>query len=126
MPVISVKKSNILYHLQHCAPGSEEEVNLLKQLRGLTEDARIDEKQCAEEIGNMVNNFSFNAISLAVALGTQHRTLQQGFTRVCVAWICYLAKQEHFDLRNEASVKMAKQIAKCEDQGLVNMALPYI
>lgn len=44
------------------------------------------------------------------AMSRQHRTLQQGFTRLVVAWILDLSKREHYDPRNEASVMLAKKI----------------
>ena len=54
-------------------------------------------------------------------MGREHRTLQQGFTRLCRAWFLYLASLEecHYDLRNEASVELAKKIkATLEDNPL--------
>jgi hypothetical protein len=42
------------------------------------------------------------------AMGKEHRTGQQGFTRLCVAWLEHLASVEHFDDRNKASVELAK------------------
>jgi len=39
----------------------------------------------------------------------QHRTLQQGFTRLCVAWLKRLAEPDyHYDDRNKASVRLAR------------------
>jgi hypothetical protein len=48
------------------------------------------------------------------ALYQEHRTLQQGVGRCMVAWIDHLASLEdgHYDLRNEGSVMLAKQIVQ--------------
>jgi len=56
----------------------------------------------------------------------EHRTLQQGFTRVLVAWIRHLAslKENWYDLRNEASVKLAKKIM--ESVPYESLFLPFI
>lgn len=43
----------------------------------------------------------------------EHRTLQQQMTQVCVMWLKHLATLEEndgYDLRNEASVKLAKRL----------------
>ena len=46
------------------------------------------------------------------AMQREHRTLQQSFTGLCLAWISHLASQPDyaFDLRNEASRAVAKKI----------------
>lgn len=39
----------------------------------------------------------------------EHRTLQQSFTRLCVAWLTHLGRDvQLYDDRNEASVKLGK------------------
>lgn len=39
----------------------------------------------------------------------EHRTLQQNFTRLCVAWLTHLGRDiKLYDDRNEASVKLGK------------------
>lgn len=58
------------------------------------------------------------------AMSREHRTLQQGFTRLVVAWILDLAKREHYDLRNEASVMLAKKIV--ESVGADSLFLPTV
>jgi len=49
---------------------------------------------------------------IVLALRREHRTLQQNFTRLCVAWLDSLAKLEpnEYDLRMEGSVKLAKAL----------------
>lgn len=51
------------------------------------------------------------------AWSREHRTLQQGLTRLCMAWMKDLSEREHYDLRNEASVKLAKRVVAL-DEGL--------
>lgn len=45
-------------------------------------------------------------------MSIQHRTLQQGFTKLVIQWLEHLAtlNENWCDLRNEASVKFAKQV----------------
>ena len=54
---------------------------------------------------------------IVMSVRNQHRTLQQNFTRLCVAWLDQLAKLEEndYDLRMEASVRLAKKLAKMEE-----------
>ena len=40
----------------------------------------------------------------------EHRTLQQQFTKLCIAWLKELAETESYDLRNEESIKFAQSI----------------
>lgn len=56
---------------------------------------------------------------------SEHRTLQQLFTRLCFKWILNLAKREHFDERNKASVETAKEIVKAVGEDKLRY-LPYI
>lgn len=46
------------------------------------------------------------------AMASEHRTLQQGFTRMCVNWLFHLASLNdgEYDLRNQASVELARKI----------------
>lgn len=56
-------------------------------------------------------------------LSNDHNTIQQNFTRMCVQWFEILAeKEKYIDLRNEASIKLAKEfVSKIE-----NRYLPYV
>lgn len=46
-------------------------------------------------------------------MSTEHRTLQQSFTRLCIEWIKYVASDEYrFDGRNEENHKVCKEIVK--------------
>ena len=46
---------------------------------------------------------------------TQSGLLQQRFTQLCVDWLRNRAGWENFDLRNEASVKLAQELLPDED-----------
>jgi hypothetical protein len=44
-------------------------------------------------------------------MNSQHRTLQQAFTKLCLAWIENCAGENYrHDLRNEASHKVSKEL----------------
>jgi hypothetical protein len=46
------------------------------------------------------------------SMARAHRTMQQSFTRLCVAWLEHLAEQDSCDLRNEASVNLAREFVE--------------
>lgn len=71
-------------------------------------------KDLAEHITRYVNTFSDNLPKFIEAMGHEHRTLQQNFTRLCFEWLKHLASlpENWYDLRNEASVKMARKIVE--------------
>ena len=81
--------------------------------------------EMAEDITNYLNNFSKTPTDeLVEELLRQHRTLQQCFSRLCLRWFERVAEAPHgFDLRNEASVGLAKEIMKIAPR---KRALPFI
>ena len=72
-----------------------------------------------KEISNYVNSYSSDYKEFARLMSYEHRTLQQQFTKLCIAWLRELSETENYDLRNEGSVKFAKSI---KDK-LVNLPL---
>ena len=77
------------------------------------------EVEAARYMADAVNNMSFKGKEFAQEMGRQHRTLQQNFTRACVAWLEHLAEMEkagRFDLRNEDSCKLARKIIDTTDE----------
>lgn len=52
--------------------------------------------------------------ALIDALSREHRTLQQGVTRFCVAWFEHLSKleQHQYNARNESSVLLARKFVE--------------
>ena len=61
-------------------------------------------------MSNYVNSMSSDYSEFAQKMSCEHRTLQQNFTKLCIAWLKQLSEAEYYDLRNEASVKFAKRI----------------
>lgn len=82
------------------------------------------EKQIVQQIANYVNYYNNNTKEFVKEMDCQHRTLQQNFTRVCVAWLTHLSKlkENQYDDRNAASVKFAQSIKK----ELESAKFPYI
>jgi hypothetical protein len=98
---------------------------LYKDLDAVTADNRLDRlnasheeaMQLAEKISSFVNRSgSQESAEFVQAMSRQHRTLQQGFTGLCVAWIEHLAALQpgQFDGRNQSSVELAKEITSGE------------
>lgn len=71
---------------------------------------KIKEHELADHIAREVNSMGFDYQEFTVKMKCEHRTLQQNFTRLCLHWIHDLAMKENFDLRNQASVEVAKKI----------------
>jgi len=83
-----------------------------------------DAEEMAKAMGNFVNNFNVDEKTFCEAMTNEHRTLQQSFTRLCVKWFKTLAetKEGRYDLRNEDSVMLAKEIVeKCKDSLYLRM-----
>ena len=59
-------------------------------------------------------------------MSREHRTLQQQMTQVCVLWLKHLATLDEpgYDLRNEASVRLAKRLLSEVEEN--NLYLPLI
>lgn len=79
----------------------------------------------AEAMSRGMSEFS-NVQAFIKVMGCQHRTLQQVFTKVCVAWLEELGKlpEGWYDLRNEASVKLGREFLEKVDP--VKRLLPFI
>jgi hypothetical protein len=69
--------------------------------------------ELAEAAANTLNSSldSEEIVLFVERMGREHRTLQQGFTRLCQAWLEHLAAlpETHYDARNEASVEYARK-----------------
>jgi len=78
-------------------------------------------EDAVSQISRYVNGFSREPLEFVTAMAGEHRTLQQSFTRLCMAWLEHLAEAPdyEFDLRNQASREVAKEIfANIEYNGL--------
>lgn len=82
-----------------------------------TEWERERSQKAAEairELSNYVNGNHGAYKPLVEAMREEHRTLQQAMTGFMLAWFCDLAsrRESEYDLRNEASVRLAKKIVE--------------
>ena len=89
----------------------------------LTKPEIKGDKMIVEMVFNHINNICFDSTKFVEFASRQHRTLQQTFTNLCFAWIRHLASLEEYqyDGRNEASVKMAKEIVEKVDSIKYNL-----
>lgn len=77
----------------------------------------------ASEFSSLINNFSDTERKVAIqAMLRDHRSIQQGFMRFFLDFVRQMAEQHH-DLRNQASVELAKEILKIDSKKLI---LPLI
>jgi len=82
-------------------------------------------KKAVQSVSHIMNAYGNEEVEFFVKqMSRQHRTLQQAFSRICQAWFLHLASLEEsrYDLRNEASVALAKKIKEV----LENSPLPLI
>lgn len=89
----------------------------------MTRDER--NKQNAEQVAEMLNVFGFDNDGFCEAMCRQHRTLQQNFTRLCIAWLATCASDDYrYDGRNEASHEVAKALINSQDADF--LGLPFV
>jgi hypothetical protein len=69
-----------------------------------------------------INNMGVDEEGFVKELCDSHRTLQQSVMRIFIRFVREMAKKEEgfYDLRNEASVELAREIMK------LNTGLPFI
>jgi len=81
-------------------------------------------KDLADRVSRFINSGTFQGQKAFIHhMSRDHRTLQQGFTRLCVEWIKAQSKAKH-DQRNQASVELCKEIV--ETIGEDSFFLPLI
>ena len=74
-----------------------------------------DPEDMAKAMTDFINSFHPKSKEFCDAMANEHRTLQQNFTRLCLAWLkkCdEMNKSGRYDLRNEDSVKLASKIVQ--------------
>ena len=71
----------------------------------------------AKVVAGAINSFGFDYKAFCKQMQTEHRTLQQTYTNLCLAWIKHLAESDDFcfDGRNEASRRISKEICEKVD-----------
>ena len=81
-------------------------------------------KEFANTISSELNKFGVDYKGIADELRREHPTLQQNFTRLCVAWLerCAEDGEDTFDLRNQATHEIAKKAMAA----IKNEPLPFI
>ena len=107
---------------------SEEQKKAFKELLTEYEWATYKEHNDRHEffrkqVEKMVNDFGFEDEELAKSMANDHPTLQQSFMRMVVKFIEKMADKSYYDGRNEASVKLAKELKPIIDE---NRGLPCI
>lgn len=70
-------------------------------------------KETVETVTDYLNSFSSKEKAFIEEMNREHRTLQQSFTKLCLAWIENCAREDYpHDLRNEASHKVSKEVVE--------------
>ena len=90
----------------------------IKKLFHRIEDGHERTQVAVDIIINCITDMCFDADQFIKLLALRHRTLQQRFTHLCLQWFWYLSllKENEYDPRNEASVKVAKEICKNKEK----------
>lgn len=79
-------------------------------------------EQLATTIADSINYLSFDAMPFCNSMSTQHRTLQQSFTRLCFAWIKFVASDNYeTDARNFAAKEKCKEIVNSVEHLMLPM-----
>ena len=87
----------------------------------------LEAKEVAGVLSHFVNGIGNKVGDVVNELAGDHRTLQQGITRFCVAWLEECAKkhkENDFDLRNQASCELGKAFVERIDTR--ERAMPFI
>lgn len=75
--------------------------------------SRPEVGELVEEITSYINTLSLDPDEFTKEMGKQHRTLQQSFTRLCLAWIETCASDDYrYDARNESSHEVCKMMVE--------------
>ena len=83
----------------------------------------MDEKSLVSTVASAINSFSFSEKKFVDAMNKEHRTLQQSFTRLCIAWLKNCGSDEYlYDGRNEASHEIGKAVSAAVE----NKSIPLI
>jgi len=75
-------------------------------------------KVLAGSLSSLVNGYDSSRVKVLLEeMSQDHRTLQQGYTRFALEWLYHLSQvpEGNYDLRNQASVEIARKIDKAVD-----------
>ena len=68
-------------------------------------------QKLVEHITDFVNSYSMKPLEFIEAMESEHRTLQQSFTKLCLLWIENCASDAYrYDGRNEASHNISAEL----------------
>lgn len=86
-----------------------------------------NEARAVRQIIDSMNCFSFEDKEFCDLMSREHRTLQQSFTRLCLAWIKHCSEYQDFQIdgRNELAVDACKRIAEVMNEENIG-GLPMI
>jgi hypothetical protein len=83
--------------------------------------------ETVKNLSSALNSFSFNTKEFCMCMTREHKTLQQSFMRLCLAWIETCSSEAYdYDGRNEQSHKLAKAIRILLDGHSIDITLPLI
>lgn len=68
------------------------------------------DNDAVQTMSSYVNSMGTDYKEFARLMSYEHRTLQQNFTKLCIAWLKQLSETENYDERNRASVEFAKSV----------------
>lgn len=72
---------------------------------------KLTPKEMADAMTDFLNTYNSPTEDFMQCMKSQHRTLQQRFTEVCIGWLLECAKEDfRTDPRNEASKIVSKKI----------------
>jgi hypothetical protein len=79
-----------------------------------TDYQHTEAQKAVRTVSDFVNNYAHSVTAFVSYMAHEHRTLQQSFTRLCLAWLKHLASlnEYEYDLRNEHSVQVARLVAQ--------------
>jgi hypothetical protein len=82
----------------------------------------IEAKEVSKVLENYLNRYGHPEKALIDELETWHRTIQQVFSKLCVAWFRRMSEPDFtYDKRNEASVKLARKLKKLLEDSYLPM-----
>jgi hypothetical protein len=114
----------VLSHVAELSAGSEQmlheaAIDHLAAIHKFVTETKIEppDMQAAVEALSNVANHGASGKEFVESMANEHRTLQQAMTGLMLAWFKHLAAlpEGHYDLRNEASVRIAKKIMTAVD-----------
>jgi hypothetical protein len=121
-----VDDNNIAEYLEN-HPNSEE---TRAELVGKVNNARNfnpNEEELAQLVEDSINDMGFKNKKFCEKMGRAHRTLQQNFTRLCLAWFQYNADTfNDQDGRNQATKDISKLFKDTVEAKGSSLYVPYI